>query len=81
MSFNWSIMREEYFNNIQYYIEKIVFLTWNIMTEAKMVKNFLVVVMIEHVRGPKAVTVINMKFWKMNAYNFIRKRLNFVGIL
>ena len=55
-------MREEYFNNIQYYIEKIVFLTWNIMTEAKMVKNFLVVVMIEHVRGPKAVTVINMKF-------------------
>ena len=34
----------------------------NSKTEARMVKNFLVVVMMEVVRGPKCVTVRNMKF-------------------
>ena len=31
-------------------------------TEPRMVKNFLVVVKMEHVRGPKLVMVVNMKF-------------------
>ncbi len=34
------------------------------ITDAKMVKNFLVVVMMDVVRGPKWVTVRNIKFWK-----------------
>ena len=34
----------------------------NIITEARIVKNFLVVVMIEVVSGPKAVTVRKMRF-------------------
>lgn len=29
-----------------------------------MVKNFRVVVIMEHVRGPKFATVMKMKFWK-----------------
>lgn len=35
----------------------------NRMTEPRMVKNFLVVVMMEQVRGPKYTTVIKMKVW------------------
>ena len=34
----------------------------NSSTEQRMVKNFLVVVMMEHVRGPKFATVMKMKF-------------------
>lgn len=34
------------------------------ITEARMVKNFRVVVMIEQVRGPKYTTVMKMKLWK-----------------
>ena len=33
------------------------------MTEPRNVKNFLVVVKIEQVRGPKLVIVVKMKFW------------------
>lgn len=39
----------------------------NNKTEAKIVKNFLVVVMIEVVRGPKVVTVKKMKFCQRKA--------------
>lgn len=34
------------------------------ITEAKMVKNFRVVVMMEQVRGPKYTTVMKIKLWK-----------------
>ena len=34
------------------------------ITEAKMVKNFRVVVMMEHVRGPKYTTVMKIKLWE-----------------
>lgn len=34
------------------------------ITEARMVKNLRVVVIIDVVRGPKVVTVRKMKFWK-----------------
>ena len=33
-----------------------------------MVKNFLVVVMMEHGSGPNEVTVMNMKTWKKKKY-------------
>lgn len=36
-----------------------------ISTEPRMVKNFLVVVKMEHVRGPKLLMVVNMKFCPM----------------
>ena len=32
------------------------------ITEPRIVKNFLVVVMMEHIRGPNSVTVMKMKF-------------------
>lgn len=35
----------------------------NRITEPRMVKNFLVVVTMEQVRGPKYTTVIKMKVW------------------
>ena len=34
-----------------------------ITTDARMVKNFLVVVKMEHVRGPKLVMVVKMKYY------------------
>ena len=34
----------------------------NMMTEPRNVKNFLVVVKMEQVRGPKLVMVVNIKF-------------------
>lgn len=36
---------------------------WKIITDPKMVKNFLVVVMMEQGKGPNDVTVINMNTW------------------
>ena len=36
----------------------------NSRTEPRIVKNFLVVVTIEQVRGPKYTTVIKMKVWR-----------------
>lgn len=42
----------------------IVLMTFpNKITEPSMVKNFLVVVMMEQVRGPKYTTVIKIKVW------------------
>ena len=37
---------------------------WNRITEPRIVKNFLVVVIIEHTSGPNSVTVMKIKFWK-----------------
>lgn len=36
----------------------------NKRTDPRMVKNFRVVVIMEHVRGPKLATVMKMKFYK-----------------
>ena len=46
-----------------------------------MVKNFLVVVTMEQVRGPKEVTVMKMNIWESKIWSYLKhlRTLNKIG--